>query len=371
MRVLHVYKTYFPETQGGLEEVIRQIALETTARGATNRILTLGADRGPVILDRPEARVVRCHRDAEIASCGLSMQALTRFRGQAQWADLIHYHHPWPFADLLHCLLRPRAPALVTYHSDIVRQRRLFALYRPLMHRFLARVDRVVATSQNYAASSQVLQRYPKKTEVIPIGVNSASQPTATATDIAAMRARVGNGFFLFIGVLRGYKGLDTLVDAAATTDIPVVIAGDGPEREALQRRADAAGAAHVHFLGRVSDAERSALFALACSVILPSNARSEAYGVALVEGAMNACALISTELGTGTTFVNRDGETGRVVAPNDLHALRAALEELANHPERTRAFGAAARLRYERLLTADRMGSAYMALYERLLGSA
>ncbi|MDZ7750191.1 MAG: glycosyltransferase [Gammaproteobacteria bacterium] len=371
MRVLHVYKTYFPETQGGLEEVIRQIALETTARGVTNRILTLAADGGPTTIDRPEARVVRCHRDAEIASNGLSMQALPRFRGHAQWADLIHYHHPWPFADLLHCLFRPSAPALVTYHSDIVRQRRLFALYRPLMHRFLARVDRVVATSGNYAASSQVLQRYHQKTEIIPIGVDSASQPTATSAEIAAMRARVGSGFFLFIGVLRSYKGLDTLVDAATGTDVPVVIAGDGPERDALQRRANAAGSGRVHFLGRVSDSERSALFALAGAVVLPSNARSEAYGVALVEGAMNARALISTELGTGTTFVNRDGETGRVVAPNDVHALRAALEEFANHPERTRALGVAARERYERLLTADRMGSAYMALYERLLGIA
>ena len=121
--MLHVYKTYFPDTQGGLEECIRQICLGTTAHGDENRVLSLSRDQRPEVLPRPEAELHRFPLTIELFSNSISVKAFGAFPGLARWADVVHYHFPWPFADLLHLWHRPRAATVLTYHSDIVRQR--------------------------------------------------------------------------------------------------------------------------------------------------------------------------------------------------------------------------------------------------------
>src|SRR5690606_32759723 len=137
-----------------------------------------------------------------------------------------HYHFPWPFMDLVHFATRLRKPAVVTYHSDIVKQKTLLQLYRPLMHRFLGSVDRIVASSPNYVASSPVLARFADKVEVIPFGLDRDTYPPASPETLERWRQRLGEGFFLFVGALRYYKGLHVLLDAAHGTDLPVVILG-------------------------------------------------------------------------------------------------------------------------------------------------
>ena len=155
MRVLHVYRTYFPQTQGGLEEVIRQICLNTRRHGVESRVLCISPSVQPRVVRREEAVVFRSQLHIEIASCSVSLQALPMFRRLLGWAQVVHYHFPWPFADVLHFAARVRLPTVLTYHSDIVRQRMLAALYAPLMTRFLKSVDRIVCTSPNYFASSR------------------------------------------------------------------------------------------------------------------------------------------------------------------------------------------------------------------------
>ena len=54
MRVLHVYRTYFPDTQGGLEEAIRQICASTKVHGVENRVFMLSRNPQPAIINRPE-----------------------------------------------------------------------------------------------------------------------------------------------------------------------------------------------------------------------------------------------------------------------------------------------------------------------------
>lgn len=370
MRVLHVYKDYFPESQGGLEEVIRQICRGTTGAGIENRVLTLGAGGAIGVLEREEATVVRYRRDLEVASCGMSLSALIGFRREVEAADIVHYHFPWPFADLMHLARRVRTPSVVTYHSDIVRQRGLMRLYAPLMRRFFDRVDTIVATSPNYFASSDLLQARAEKVEVIPIGIDESVYPVPEDAGRAQWEAELGRDFFLFVGVLRYYKGLHILLDAVADTDLRVVIAGAGPVEVGLRAHAERLGLDNVRFVGHVSDADKVALFELARAVVFPSDLRSEAFGVTLIEGAMYGKPLISTEIGTGTTYVNIHDETGFVVPPGDSKDLRAAMSELATNPELAQRLGRGAHERYRRLFTVCAMGERYTALYKRLVPS-
>jgi rhamnosyl/mannosyltransferase len=273
--------------------------------------------------------------------------------------------------DLAHFMARVKKPTLVTYHSDIVRQKHLLRLYQPLKHRFLQSVDTIVATSPNYLASSAVLDRYRDKTRVITYGLDKTTYPRPEPERLARWRAQVGPRFFLFVGVLRYYKGLHILLDAVAGTDYPVVIVGAGPIERELKAHAERLGLKHVMFVGALDDADKVALLRLCYAVAFPSHLRSEAFGISLLEGAMFGKPMISSEIGTGTTYINVHGESGLVVPPSDHEALRAAMRTLWDNPEMAREMGRRAEARYWQLFTSAQMAEDYAALYRELAAPA
>lgn len=369
LNVVHVFKTYFPDTGGGLEQAIRQICLATAAHGVKNTVLTV-TPSAPGQLEREEARVIRYRATLKSASIPLSLPMWRDFRRLAKEADVLHYHFPWPQADLMHLSLGERRPSIVTYHSDIVRQRALKLIYRPMMRPFLSSVDRIVVTSANYLESSTDLGPYREKCVVIPLGIDEASYSRPAVERMRYWEAQLGRRFFLFIGVLRYYKGLQFLLRAMQGADYVLAVAGAGPMERSLKSLATELGLSNVHFLGHIPDADKASLLELCRAVVFPSHLRSEAFGVTLLEGAMHAKPLVSTELGTGTSYVNRHGETGYVVKAADPAALRDAMDRLLEDEQRAHDMGMAARARYEKLFTADRMASAYVQLYRDLLST-
>jgi rhamnosyl/mannosyltransferase len=367
MRVLQVYKTYFPESRGGLEEAIRQICRATASSDVSNELFTLAKKPEPGLIEGHEARVWRYKRWFQISSCDFSgVSGMRRFRTHARNCDLIHYHFPWPFADLLHLLHVTGKPSLVTYHSDIVRQRFLSYPYAPVMKRFLSSVNAIVATSPNYAASSKVLRNYREKITVIPLGLDPAVNVDPPPALLEQWEKKVGRGFFLFIGNLRYYKGLSYLVEAVRGTNLEVVLMGTGEQESYLKQLAQ--GMDNLRFVGAVGDEDKFALLRLARAVVLPSHLRSEAFGVVLLEGALCGKPLITAEIGTGTSYVNVADETGYVVPPADPLALRRAMEALAANDDLAVQMGKAAQKRFYSKFTAEHMGEQYVRLYRRLL---
>ena len=371
LSVLHVYMTYFPDPPGGLQEAIRQIALSTGAQGVANTIFTLSPQPEPDILLRPEARVVRSRSWAAPASCELGGPAAFKtFSRLAREADVLHYLFPWPFADVLHAAVRPNRPAVLTYISDVVRQRWLGAAYAPLMWRTLRQMRVIVANCPAYARTSPVLSHpdIRDKVRVIPLGIEESSYPK-DGDDAIFKRLGVSadEPFFLFIGVLRYYKGAHFLVQAAKTLGAKVVIAGSGPMGASLQSLAAEIGADNVVFAGQVSDAEKVALLKRCRALVLPSHLRSEAYGMVLVEAAMFGRPLISCEIGTGTSYVNAHEETGFVVAPESPEELMRAMNMLLADDDLAATMGSAARARYERLFSGPALGRTYAALFREV----
>ena len=369
--VLHVYRTYFPDPPGGLQEAIRQIALATGVQGVKNTIFTLSPQPEPRSILRPEARVVRCRSWAAPASCDLGgPAAFAEFSRLARAADVVHYLFPWPFADVLHAVARPRRPAVLTYVSDVVRQRWLGAAYAPPMWRTLRQMRVIVANSPAYARTSPVLAHpaIRDKVRVIPLGIEENSYPK-DGDDAILSRLGIGKDepFFLFIGVLRYYKGAQFLVRAAKNLGARVVFAGSGPEGARLHALAAQTGADNVIFAGQVSDAEKVSLLKQCRALVLPSHLRSEAYGMVLVEAAMFGRPLISCEIGTGTSYVNAHQETGFVVAPESPEELTRAMQVLLVDEALAATMGKAARARYERLFSGPALGRAYAALFQEV----
>jgi rhamnosyl/mannosyltransferase len=367
MKVLHFYKTAFPDSMGGVEQVINQIARSSKKFGVETEVLSLTRDQQASTIEIDGYLTHRASLDFQIASTGFSASAFLRFSKLAKQADVIHYHFPWPFMDVVHFATNVKKPTVVSYHSDIIKQKNLLKLYRPLKNKFLASVDRIVAASPNYLETSDVLKRFSDKVIVIPYGLDKTSYPTPTPQKLQYWREKIGPKFFLFVGVLRYYKGLHILMEAAQGVDYPIVIVGAGPIEAELKAQANKLGLRNIHFLGLLPDEDKVSLFTLCYGVLFPSHLRSEAFGISLLEGAMFGKPMISSEIGTGTTFINIADETGLVIPPSDPDALRQAMRYLWEQPEQAAEMGRNAEARYWKYFTAEKMVGAYVNLYREL----
>lgn len=367
MRVLHFFKTYWPDTFGGIERTIHAVVKGTAEHGITSDVLSLSARPKENTQNFDGHMAYKAKLDFEFASTGLSRDVFFQFRELSSKADIIHYHFPWPMSDIMQIGLRPEKPTIVTYHSDIVKQKLLLKLYRPLMNRFLGSVNSIVATSPNYFSTSDVLQRFRDKTVVIPLGLDEADYERGNASDVARWKLRFPRSFFLFVGVFRYYKGLHTLMAAARHTTVDIVIIGDGQMEAMLHDYAREHNLSHVHFVGALPDKDKAALLELSIGLVFPSHLRSEAFGLSLVEASMFGKPMVSCEIGTGTSFVNLNGKTGIVVPPQDPIALANAIQSIANDQALAGVLGVNARARYLEHFTARKMAQEYANLYNKL----
>lgn len=369
MRILHFYKNALPETIGGIEQFIDQIARGTTELGVKNTVLSLSKQSSSSNL-RKGYELCTAKRNFEIASNPFSWQAINMYKKLVSQADLIHYHFPWPFADLVHQIVSPQIPSVLTYHSDVIRQQLLLKLYRPIRTRFLNSVDHIVATSPNYLQSSAILRSFNYKTSVIPIGINHDIYAIPNLDRISFLKEQYGKRFFLFLGAFRYYKGLEFILEAADQVNYPIVISGSGPLDEKLKAIAQHKKLKNIFFTGITSEENKCALFAACYGLIFPSNLRSEAFGISLLEGAMFSKPLISCDIGTGTSYVNIHNETGLVIPPSNSKALANAMSWLWMHPNDALQMGQKARQRYEMLFTAKKMSQSYFDLYSNLINT-
>lgn len=370
LKVLHLYKTYYPDSFGGIEQVIYQLSEAGNRHDIASTTLSLSA-RGDI-----NNNIIGTHYSNysktlfEVASTPFSLSAIKRFRELAAQSDIIHYHFPYPFMDMLHFIVGIKKPSIVSYHSDIVKQKFAFRFYSPLMNRFFNSVDCIVAAAPNYVESSRTLQKFRNKVKVIPYGLDKASYPVADQIHLDYWRERVGNRFFLFIGAFRYYKGLHFLIQALKEKDYPLVIVGTGPIEAELKRMAHDYKLKNTHFVGATPDQDKAALLELCYGVVFPSHLRSEAFGITLLEGAMFGKPLISCEIGTGTSFINIDCETGLTVPPADIKALERAMQKLWDNQDLAEYYGMNARQRFNSLFTSTLMSEHYFNLYDEVINN-
>lgn len=368
MNVLHFYKTYYPDSFGGVEHVIFHLTELNHIKDVECQILSLSRDPTKPYVSANNVNVVKAKELVSIASTPFSYDVIYKFKKLAQKADIIHYHFPFPFMDMIHFLTDIDKPTVVTYHSDIIKQKNLLKVYTPLMNRFLKSVSAIVATSPNYFNTSKTLQKFASKVKVIPIGIDANAYAFDDASRVEYWKQKLPAKFLLFVGALRYYKGLDILLDALKQSAATVVIVGAGPSEQRLKEKARTLGLDNIMFLDGVSEKDKCIILSLCYGVVFPSHLRTEAFGVSLLEGALFSKPIISCEIGTGTTYINIDRETGLVAKPNDPHSLCEVMDELWQDEEQAREFGINAKKRFENLFTAKHMNEEYYRLYRSLL---
>lgn len=368
-RLLVATKAFRPVI-GGVEEAARRLAVAATGKFDVT-VLAVSETQRASMEDRDGITIVKVPKLAKVFSSPFSFGFHPTFVRLARQSDLVHVHSPWPPGEMSLVLTPTSAKIVVTYHFDVVRQKIVSPFYKPLVSAALRRSDRIVCSNPNLQATSPYLSPYVDKTEVIPYGVDYRDYSLQPGEQGLVDQIRRGHRrpIVLFVGRLVYYKGAEYLIRAASRVDVDVLLVGSGPLELKLRELAQSLKVNdRVSFLGAVSDPELRIQYH-ACDVfVLPSVARSEAFGLVLLEAMCASKPLVTTELGTGTSWVNQHGQTGLVVPPRDEGALASAIGEIAFQPDRARAFGAASRKRVLEVFSQERYAANYMRLFEGLL---
>lgn len=366
MLVTHLYKHYLPHV-GGVERAMHGIARSTAERGdAVRAIVSADAPRPRRWrVDGVEVVGVPSFGELQSVPVAPTYPFLPRRRG-----EILHLHESFPLgtlAALLGTRGDVRAPLVVSWHMDVVRQRLLRPLHTALATRALERASAIHVATAAHAERSPVLARFRSKIQVIPYIVDVDSFARAPDHPLARrLRAWAGERpLALFVGRLVYYKGLTVLLEALARTrEVRLALVGDGPLRGEVRSRCRRLGLEErVLQLGAVGDDDLVGAYSGADLLVLPSTLPTEAFGLVQVEAMAAGLPVVSTRLGTGVERVNAHGETGLLVPPGDAGALASALEALATDAA-FRGRLAAGALERSRDFAPCRLAPRYRALY-------
>jgi glycosyltransferase involved in cell wall biosynthesis len=315
-------------------------------------------------------------RWGSVASLPISPSFLTHLAGLR--GDILHVHEPFPLVDLslgvYPRIRRHFKRIVVTWHSDVVLHKWALTFYRPFINRFLSMTDRILVSSPALLEHSDFLPPYRDRCEVVPLGLNLGwtKDRGKRVARVKEIRQAHGTPLVLFVGRLVYYKGLQYLIDAmAAIPKAKLVVIGSGPLQASLERRVQSQSLSdRVTFLPHM-DSEELYSYYEACDVfVLPSTARSEAYGLVQIEAMACGKPVVSTEIQTGTTFVNQNGKTGLTVPAQDARALAHAVGTLLEDEDLRARLGQQAAERALREFTTERMVNRVYDIYRHLLGS-
>lgn len=353
---------YYPPHRGGMESHLEALCRLLQTRF---RLTVVVANDHPLSkCDHSLGwRLVRAGRWGELFSVPMApMLIVFSIRSRA---DVVHLHVPNPLGAVAALLCSFRGAIVVTYHSDVLRQRWLGYLLTPLMDLVARRAESIICTSPNYIDSSVFLAKHSGKCTVVPFGVEPRFFGAPNEVEVSRIRQRFGGKFILSIGRLVYYKGFDVLIRAMVGVDVHCVIVGTGPLKEQLIGLAAECGVSErVSIVSGVDDV-LPYLHASECFV-LPSVARTEAFGIVQLEAMASGRPVVNTALLSGVPFVSVHEQTGLTVPPGDVDALRNALRRLLASPEDRIAFGLAARERARSVFSEQQMCDQIAATYEK-----
>ena len=369
MKVLQVSK-FYPPHNGGMETILGDLCAGTAAdwdvevvvandRSSTERTRLQGVD---------VTRIAAYGTAASVPLC-----PLLPWRLWTADADCVVLHEPNPIAGTALWMRTPAPRLVIWHHSDLVRPSWAPPTYGRIQRALYRRADCVIVSSPPLVRESAVVQ-CARRVAVIPFGV-PLDRYRRTDPDRRDRVERIRRGLrgplLLFVGRFVYYKGVDVLIEAADRWPGSIVIVGEGPLDAGLRAEVARRGLQDkVAFAGRVDDEDLPAYYQACDALVLPSIARTEAFGVVQIEAMAAGRPVISTNLPTGVPWVNRDGVTGIVVTPGSAEALGAAFGRLGSDMALRARLGDGARHRAQSMFTRDRMIQSFRSVIETVVQS-
>ncbi|MCL2492263.1 MAG: glycosyltransferase [Coriobacteriia bacterium] len=347
---------YYPPVIGGIESHVRDLSEALVAAGHQVNVVCSNTEHRFVQEVINGVEITRLPRLTEKASTPITRHFGEILRIEGEHSDLIHFHFPYPWGEFQWLFQHPlrRTPFVVTYHTDIVRQKTALGLYSPFLKRFLDKAELIMASSPQLIEYSQFLEPKADKCRHVDFGLNLDH---IANNEVAIARAKQLKATLpserpvvLFTGRLVYYKGVEVLIDSMPLVDAEYVVIGSGPLEQDMIARAKELGVDdRLHMLGRASDEDLAAWYHVADVFALPSVETSEAFGLVQIEAHAAGTPVVSTLLKSGVPYANLDGVTGYSVVVGDAKALADGLNKVLNDPETAAKLGAQAK---ERALT-------------------
>jgi glycosyltransferase involved in cell wall biosynthesis len=352
MKILFLTK-YYPPSEGGIERYGHMLCSDLLALGIEVEVVAVSEDKeseGEEWIDG--VKVYRLLPQLNFNSTPITFDLPRLLKEKADGFDLLHLNFPYPWTDLLYLASWSHRKTVMTYHSDIFRRKwslsgMLLRAYHPVIHKVLARVSAIIASSPNCIENSPFLKRRSGKCRVIPMPVDVTDLDAVDSAAVAEESALFGR-FVLFVGRLVYYKGVRYLIEALAQVpEARLVIVGRGPlEAELKQLAAELGLEDRIFFLGKITDDRLRAIYHACRCFVLPSVSHAEGFGIVLAEAMACRKPVISTQLQTGTSYVNLDGVSGYVVPPQNPAALAKKIDILMRDEALYKKLGEQARHR-------------------------
>lgn len=369
MKILQLGKFY--PIRGGVEKVMYDLMMGLSKRQIHCDMLCASTEDHPAGVRQLNAyaRLIVVPTQVKAAATMLAPAMIGKLRKIGNQYDMIHIHHPDPMACLALFLSGYKGKVVLHWHSDILKQKVLLKAYAPLQKWLINRADKIIGTTPVYVRESPFLAKVQDKTDFLPIGIEPV---VAEGGLVELIRRRYpGKKLIFSLGRLVEYKGYAYLIQAAAELDdsYHIVIGGKGPLKEELEALIARLGVENrVTLYGFMSDEEVAAYFK-ACHVFcLSSIWKTEAFAIVQIEAMSCGKPVVSTHIpGSGVSWVNADGESGKVVQIEDGHALAQGIQKVcrANNYER---LAQGSRARYEALFTEEKMIDRCVELYNEVL---
>lgn len=353
---------FYAPYRGGIETVVQNLSEELVRQGHEVTALVSSHHFFPSLEWIHGVRVIRMGRWGTIFSQPINPFCLFYLLFLSWRCDVVHFHSPNPILELSSFFLRKKK--LVTFHSEVVRQKTLLPFYRPLQKLFLSSANEVVVGSFSLAEKIKSLA-LPRKVSIIPFGV---FQRNTRAERVQALKKQYGR-FVLFVGRFVSYKGIPVLLAALKESSASLVLVGSGPEEGSWRQLVKSYGLEdRVSFVLNVPEDDLGNYYSACDLFVLPSVTSAEAFGMVMVEAMSFEKPVISTVLGTGVDEVNQDQVTGIQVPANNSKALEEAVDFLWKNPEKRQAYGKNAKERFLKFYSAKEMAKSYAIAYERIL---
>jgi rhamnosyl/mannosyltransferase len=387
LRICHLGKYYHP-FRGGIETHVRSLAQAQSKLGhdvtvaCINHIDSKGDDvwcrrlatTPSVTTDDHGVAVQKFGKFATVARFDFCT-GVRRFLKQADKNfDVLHLHVPNPALCVWLASMKPKLPLVVTYHSDIVKQRFIRKPFRIVEDRVLKQVDRIIVATQAYRDSSDILRKYVDRTTVVPFGLDLTSYRNPSAKSLAyaeKLRSQYGDApLWLCVGRLVYYKGFEHAVRALKHSPGRLMIVGNGPLFTSLQSLATELGVSErVLWRNSLDDDELRGAYLASTALWFPSVVRSEAFGLVQIEAMASGCPVINTDIaGSGVSWVSMDGVSGCTVPIENPMALAEAANRIAMNPAFRARLSAGAIQRAEEIFDIRRMTARTMQVYDSVL---
>lgn len=372
MRVAHFAKYAFIRV-GGMERHVEILTRALAATGVDVTVFSYDPSQSLEALTLDGVRVEPVPALINLSSQSIAPSLIARVRHLSRHRpfDIIHQHWPDPFAHIAATLVPAKPAHIVTWHSDIVRQRLLRPFYRSVATHFLVRPDALIGATRAHLRSPQIACfAPPEKRHVIPYSIDVApfESTERLAHRAKLIRERYGNQPLVFsLGRHVYYKGFEVLIRAMIRTQAKLLLGGEGPLTQDLRHLADQLGAP-VEFLGKIPEVDLPAYYH-ACDVFcLPSVAHTEAFGLVQAEAMASRKPIVNTALNNGVNELAPDGICALTVPTGDPDALSGALRSVLNNPDLAVRLGAAGYTRVNELYTVRSMLQKTVSLYEEVL---